>query len=296
MADRTWVDSSNDLGVGYDGVPVDTDSAFILTGETDIVNGLDKSTIDLVDWKIGGGFVGNIGIPGSPAYYGIMTGKVIINKPIGEAHIRVVSVPKLFVVSSPEGSYGVHIFGGTIPDLYILGGRKVRIGAGCVLGNVYIGNEKSGGLQVHVDPGSTLSGVCYVDGGVVNCHAAWGIGTGSIVARGSESIFNHYPPDSSTIAYVRTTSGAKYNPFGKLTIYTLVESFGKGSLWNGQVDSDKKTITVGNAYSGGVIDGRNEGGTILTVTGNEYGGLVLGAVTTHNPFVPGSSGGVGLGF
>lgn len=169
-ADCTWQGASGSkawstAGNWDGGVPLATETAYIMHGTSDIDSGLDQSAVDTLTIHTGEDFTGTIGTPSSPLKTGATT-KILINSPRASTiNLFPASLTDGYVLDCGSGTYGCHWYDGDITNLYIAGGH-VRVGALANPTTIHI----LGGVTT-IESGATITTVNMLGGVVYNSAA-----------------------------------------------------------------------------------------------------------------------------
>lgn len=287
MATRYWIGTGNDVGnaASWGGsAPVDTDSAYILKSTDALTTNLNQSGIDLVDLVIGGDVSASIGTPSSPLYYGVMTGKVVIDSPRCPAiHFRCTSVPTIVVKDTGNDNYAFHLYGGTVTAMYINKAGRVVIGANATVTTLRIGNsgDIANDVVVEIEEGASITTIIQNGGVIYNKANATtiNVNAGMHVNNGT---------GAGAVTTLTITPNAKYffNADGKTISTVNIE----GGVFDARKDPKAKTVTTVNLQSGGQFLAENGVGTVAVGTLNGYGGVYDTVATSMNIVIPPSSG------
>lgn len=282
MASRTWLDTSGDAGANanWGTAPADGDSAYILQASQTITTNVNQSSVDLVDLYIGENVTGTIGTATSPLYYGICTGKCVVNAPSAQAvNLRFTSIPTLIVRGASASPYGFHLYSGNINTMYVTKGGTIRIGANATVTTLYVmyENSQAGDTNIIIEEGAALTTVHQI-GGMVNSQVA----------------FTTYNISGGTLMQVGESTGSitTLNMYGSANVVysspgtTITTLNGYGGTFDASQDGRAKTISTANSYTGNLIMGDNGTETITFTTVNKYGGKFIGKAGTLNENIP----------
>lgn len=286
MANRYWIGTGSDVSAAANwggSAPVDSDSAFILKATEAITTNLAQSSIDLVDLTIGKDVTASIGSPTVPLYYGVMTGKVVIDAPrCPSINFRCTSVPTLIVKNAGNDNYAFHLYGGTVTTMIVNKAGRVVIGANATVTTLVIGNSGDimNDVVIEIEEGATV-GTIIQNGGQANCKATVttvkvnaGIHTNNGVGAGAVTTLDVGP-------YGKYIFNADGKTITTANIYGVLDA---------RQDPKVKTVTTANLYGGGQLLFENGVGTVAVGTLNGYGGFYDAVASSMNVIVPPSIG------
>lgn len=266
-SDNDW----SDAGSWDGGVPVAAGDIYFNEGTSVITqnlpasgSGLDYNTINVQS-----NWAGSVGNSSNILYVGNVAEVRINSRRMQEFWIAVDSadaITAFYVDQTSSNANAVHIYDGTVSNLFVRGGQMVRIGASASITNLWV----SGGV-VFIEQGADVDTV-YQTGGIVENYSDIDV---ALNIYGGTWNHRSVTAASAAVAALEVGGRGRFNFASKGGTIATARVLGPyGLLDCNQGFGTPRTITTLYRHPGGTVDVSGIGESVTITSDNDYGGVL----------------------